>query len=315
MRKLLFYITIFSACLHISAQTRASKQDWLKYRREVFVSLGSAHFLGDLGGRDREGTDFSPADMDLGQTRTAFGFGARYRVTKWFNAVGTFNYLLLKGDDAETFDIYRNNRNLNFKSNTFELMIRPEFGYSSTRFSGNKYSIKKTLSAKVHKRTWSVYGYTGLAIFYYNPKGKDATGHWVKLQPLHTEGQGLPGGPAQYKRVGIAIPFGVHYKTTWDKKWTLGVDLCWRKTFTDYIDDVGTSYYDPVALGNAYGPKSVEMADPSKGDITGATKPDAAGKPAQRGDIQKDAYASLQVTFGYIIKKQKKKKARLRSKF
>jgi hypothetical protein len=315
MSKLLLYITIFCACLQVSAQTRSSKQDWLKYRREVFVAIGSSQFLGDLGGRNRAGTHYSPADMNLASTRTAFGIGARYRVTKWFNVAGTFNYILLKGDDAETFDIYRNNRNLNFKTNTFEVMIRPEFGYSSTRFSGNRYSIKKTLTAKVHKRTWSIYAYTGLAVFTYNPKGRDASGNWVKLRPLHTEGEGLPGGPPNYGSVGIAIPFGIHYKTTWDKKWTLGVDLCWRKTFTDYIDDVGSSYYDPVALGNAYGPKAVEMADPSKGNIVGATKPDAAGKPAQRGNVQKDSYATLQITFGYIVKKQKKKKARLRSKF
>lgn len=315
MRKLLSYSLLLIVSGQFFAQTRSVKQDWLKYRKEVFVSLGSAHFLGDLGGRDRAGTDFSPADLDYGQTRTAFGVGGRYRVTKWFNAAGTFNYLILKGDDAETFDVYRNNRNLNFKSNTFELMARAEFGYASARYSPKRYSIKKTLSSSVHRKTWALYGYTGIGTFYYNPKGKTVDGKWVKLRPLHTEGQGLPGGPKQYSRVAVCIPFGVYYKIIWDKKWSLGIDLCWRKTFTDYIDDVGTSYYDPVALGNAYGALAVQMADPNKGDIKGATKPNADGSPAQRGDIQKDTYASLQITFGYIIKKQKKKKARLRSKF
>lgn len=315
MKKLLLYILFFFVTENAIAQTRSVRQDWLKYRREVFVSIGSAHFLGDLGGRDKEGTDFSPADLDYGQTRTAIGGGFRYRVTKWFNAVGTFNYLLLKGDDAETFDIYRNNRNLNFKSHTFEFMGRLEVGYASSRYSPKRYSIKKSLTASVHRKTWALYGYTGIGTFLYNPKGKTADGKWVKLRPLHTEGQGLSGGPAPYGRAGICIPFGIYYKLIWDKKWSLGIDLCWRKTFTDYIDDVGTSYYDPVALRNAYGDLAVQMADPSKGDIPGATRPAGDGKPAQRGDIQKDSYASLQVTFGYIIKKQRKKKARLRSKF
>jgi hypothetical protein len=57
------------------------------------------------------------------------------------------------------------------------------------------------------------------------------------------------------------------------------------------------------------------MADPSKGDIAGATKPDGAGLAAQRGDIEKDSYFTFQVAVGYIFKKQRKKKARLRSKF
>ncbi|MBK6523057.1 MAG: hypothetical protein IPG08_12415 [Sphingobacteriaceae bacterium] len=57
------------------------------------------------------------------------------------------------------------------------------------------------------------------------------------------------------------------------------------------------------------------MADPSKGDVAGATKPDGAGLAAQRGDIEKDSYFTFQVGVGYIFKKQRKKKARLRSKF
>lgn len=315
MRLRVYYIFFFFLIGKIYGQTKSVKQDWLKYRKEVFFSMGTSHFLGDLGGRDRAGTDFSPADMDFGQTRTAIGAGFRYRVTKWFNTAGTFNYLILKGDDAETFDIYRNNRNLNFRSHTFEFMGRLEFGYASARYSPKRYSIKKTLSASVHRKTWALYGYTGVGTFIYNPKGKTAEGKWVKLRPLHTEGQGLPGGPKQYGSVGVCIPFGIYYKIIWDKQWSLGIDLCWRKTFTDYIDDVGSRYYDPVALKNAYGDLSVKMADPNKGNIYGFSSPAADGTPAQRGDIQKDTYASFQVTFGYIIKKQKKKKARLRSKF
>jgi hypothetical protein len=314
MKKTVLYIFFLGITTNLFAQGYSRAGDWKKYRNEVFVSMGTSQFLGDLGGRDRTGTHYSPADINFSQTRTAFGAGFRYRVQKWFNVTGTFNYLIVKGDDAETQDPYRNNRNLNFKSNIFELMGRVEFGYSSAR-SGNRYSIKKTLSSRVHKRNWNLFGYTGLGAFYYNPKGREPNGQFVALRPLHTEGQGLPGGPKQYTNYSMCIPFGIYYKVTWDKVWSVGVDICWRKTFTDYIDDVGTSYYDPVALQAAYGKLSAVMADPSKGAIAGATKPDGNGIPAQRGNIQKDSYVSFQVTVGYTIKKQKRKKARLRSKF
>ena len=33
-----------------------------------------------------------------------------------------------------------------------------------------------------------------------------------------------------------------------------------RKTFTDYLDDVSTFYVDQTILQNAKGPKAVEMA-------------------------------------------------------
>ncbi len=297
------------------AQGFARPGDWKKYRKEVFVSMGSAHFLGDLGGKDKVGTDFSPVDLDWNQSRTAFGVGYRYKIQRWFNVAGTFNHLIVRGDDAQTQEIFRNNRNLNFKSNIFELSVRAEIGYSSAR-SGNRYSIKKTLTSRVHKRNWNLFAYTGVGGFYYNPKARlNGAGRYVKLRPLHTEGQGLPGSPKQYSNFSVSIPFGAYYKVTWDRKWSLGIDVCWRKTFTDYIDDVSTSYYDPVALNAAYGPTTVKFADPSKGQIAGFSSPAADGTPAQRGDIEKDSYFSIQLTFGYTFKKTKRKKARLRSKF
>jgi hypothetical protein len=314
LKKLLVIFTLTTCSYSVIGQSFIRPNEWKKYKKEVFFSMGASSFLGDLGGRDKVGKDFSPADLDLPMTRVAFSGGFRYKVQKWFNVTGALSYLLLKGDDAETFEPVRNNRNLNFRSNVFETLLRTEFGYSSVR-STRRYSLKKSLSATVHKRTWELFGYSGVGFIYFNPKGKAPDGKYVKLYNLHTEGQGLPGGPTQYKRITAVIPFGVYYKIVWDKKWSVSFDACWRKTFSDYIDDVGGRYYDPAALTSAYGPLSAQMADPSKGDIAGATKPDGAGLAAQRGDIEKDSYFTFQVAVGYIFKKQRKKKARLRSKF
>jgi hypothetical protein len=315
MNRLIIVITFVLVSFQYSfGQFYGRPGDWKKYRHEYFVSMGSSHFLGDLGGRDRVGTDFSPADLDFGMTRTAMGLGYRYRIQKWFNASSTFNWLLLKGDDAFTNETYRNNRNLNFRNNVLELSARAEFGYFQSKLS-NRYSIKKSLSSKRYKINWNYFAYTGIAVLYHNPKGRDASGNYVKLKPLHTEGQGLPGGPKQYKNIAVAIPFGVYIKGVINRTWCVGLDICYRKTFTDYLDDVSTSYYDKTALLNAYGPKSVEMSDPNKGLIYGFSSPAADGTRAQRGDNNKDTYISAQVTFGYIMKAKKKKKARLRSKF
>ena len=275
---------------------------------------GSSHFLGDLGGLDAKGTDFSPVDLDYGLTRSALGAGYRYRFKNWFNASSTFNWLLLKGDDAFTNEKYRNNRNLNFKNNLLELSLRTEFGYFKTR-PKNRYRYRTSLAQKKFKINWSFFVYFGISVFYHNPKGRDSLGQWINLRPLHTEGQGLPGGPKQYKNYGVAIPFGFYIKGVINRSWTIGLDVCYRKTYTDYIDDVSTSYYNKTALLKAYGPKSVEMSDPNKGLIYGFSSPAADGTRAQRGDINKDSYFSAQVTLGYLLKKSNKKKARLRSKF
>jgi hypothetical protein len=162
--------------------------------------------------------------------------------------------------------------------------------------------------------THNLYAFAGAGAFYFNPKGQTADGQWVELRPLRTEGQGLPGGPKPYSNYSYNVLAGAYYKFTVNKVWSVGLEFCFRKTFTDYIDDVSTRYYDPAALTAAYGPLSAQMADPSLGVIPSATSPAGDGTAAQRGDSQRDSYMSLEVTVGYIFKK-KRKSARLRSKF
>lgn len=298
------------------SQSFMRPNEWKKYKREIFVTMGTANFLGDLGGRPGPGTDYSPVDLNFNQSRTAFGIGGRYKLKRAVNVSAKLNYLVVKGDDAITEDLIRRNRNLNFKSNIFEFSARLEGGYQSTKRGGNRYGIRKNFG-RMKSLTHNLYGFAGVNVFYFNPKGKTAAGDWVALYPLRTEGQGLPGGPKQYSRISLSIPVGGYYKLTINKIWSVGLEFCYRKTFTDYIDDVGGTYYDPAALKAAYGPLSAQMADPSlklDQNLITATSPNADGTPAQRGDRQKDSYMSLEITAGYIFK-QKRKSARLRSKF
>ena len=301
------------------AQSFMRPNEWKKYKREIFVSLGTSNFLGDLGGQKGKGKDYSPADLNFSQSRTAFGIGARYKIRRSVNLAGKFSYLNVKGDDAKTSNGIRNNRNLNFKSNIFELSLRAEVGYQSTKRGGSKYGVRRNYG-RMKNITHNLYAFAGLGAFYFNPKGLTADGKWVALRPLHTEGQGLPGGPKQYSNFSMNVMLGAYYKVTINKVWSAGIEFCYRKTFTDYIDDVGGRYYDPKALTAAYGAQSAQMADPSKGKSDPsspyytATSPNADGTGAQRGDTQKDSYMSLEITIGYTFKKARKS-ARLRSKF
>ena len=288
--------------------------DWKKYRKEVVFQAGASEFLGDLGGLNKVGTDFSPADMEFALTRPAFSLAYRYKFTKNFNVHTSFNYLLVAGDDKLTTEQFRNNRNLNFKSNIFELAVRAEVSFFASKV-GHRYGIKKTLSRRHKGKSNEFILFAGIGGFYFNPKGKNpATGQYEKLYPLHTEGQGLADGPKQYKRISISIPMGIAWRMTLNKLWCVGLELNYRKTFTDYIDDVHGTYYNKAALAEAYGTKSVIMADPSLGNIPGATSPNGDGTGAQRGDKEKDSYMSLQVTVGRFFP-PKRKKTKLRSKF
>jgi hypothetical protein len=313
MNRRIFLVFFHFSVLALSSQSFMRPNEWKKFRRELFVTMGTANFLGDLGGRDQKGTDYSPADLNFSQTRTAFGVGARYKLERVVNAAAKFSFLQVSGDDAKTGDRYRNNRNLNFKSNILELSARMEYGYQSVKRGGNRYGIMQTYG-RMRNFTHNAFVFAGLGVFYFNPKGRTIEGKWIKLYPLHTEGQGLPGGPKQYKRVSVSFPVGAYYKLTLNKIWSFGIELSFRKTLSDYIDDVGSVYYSKAALEAAYGLQSAQMADPSRGDIYGATLPAADGTPAQRGDRQKDSFMSLEITGSYIFKQQRRS-ARLRSKF
>jgi hypothetical protein len=312
---LIFLFVFFFGIIY--SQQFLRPQEWKKFRKEIYFSTGSTAFLGDLGGRDQTGTHFSPVDMDITQTRTAYGIGARYKVFKNLNFAGKVSYLLVKGDDAATKDIYRNERNLNFKSDIYELSGRVEIGLQKMKKGGGHYGVQKN-SAQYKNIVHSLYGFIGFGVFYFDPMGKiQGSKNYVKLRKLNTEGQGLPGGPKKYSNISFSVPMGAFYKVTIKKKWSLGVELNYRQTFSDYIDDVGGTYYNKDVLRDTYGDLSAWMSDPnitSDPDRINAHAPSADGSPAMRGDKQKDVFVSLEVTLGYVFKKSKKS-ARLRSKF
>jgi hypothetical protein len=313
LTRLLILSLLCCSVSYVYSQAYSRPNAWKKYRKELVVGIGASGFLGDLGGRNTIGKDNSPVDYEFSKTRMAAQVGFRYKFTKNINLNSGFNFLSVAGDDKLTTETYRQNRNLNFKSNIYELSTRIEFGITSFKRTG-VYSLKSSLGRTNKRISYELIGFVGVGAFYHNPKGKDASGKYVSLYNMHTEGQGLPGGPKQYKRVGVAIPMGIALHVVLNKYWSVGAELSYRKTFTDYIDDVSGSYYDNTAIANAYGTQAAAMADPSLGQIAGATSPNADGTGAQRGDKNKDSYMSFQVTVGRFFP-PKRSRTKLRSKF
>ena len=313
MRKLFPFLVLFCIVVNSSSQNFTRPGEWKKFRKEVFFCVGASEFLGDLGGRDRIGTDFSPVDIDFELTKTSWGLGYRYKLQKWLNWTTRFGFCKIQGDDKLTKETFRHERNLNFKSNVFDLTTRIEVGWEQNK-AGNRYGIKKTLNRRMKNNRHSLYLFAGIGGLYFNPKGRLPSGLYRELRPLHTEGQGLPNGPKQYRRIALCIPLGIYYKFIINKQYTFGLELGWYKTFTDYIDDVSTRYYDKNMILAKYGSMAAYFADPNLGNIPGFSSPNGEGLAAQRGDKEKDSYITLQVTLGYVFK-QKRKRARLRSKF
>jgi hypothetical protein len=92
--------------------------------------------------------------------------------------------------------------------------------------------------------------------------------------------------------------FGVKYYIS--DKVNVGLELLYRKTFTDYIDDVSTTYVDPAVLqaNLPAGTAQIAIAMANKSPLQGV--PGSNYNPGdKRGDpTQDDAYFTLGLKLG-----------------
>lgn len=279
-----------------------------RYRWEVSLNLGASNFLGDLGGANRIGTN-GVRDLELSLTRPALGLSMRYRKSRYVGYKGNIFYGRVNGDDKLTAEPYRNNRNLNFRSPIVEMSGQVEFYFTKER-QGHIYKIKNVKGMK--HIDMQAYMFLGVGGFFYNPQGR-LGGAWYNLQPLHTEGQGLKPGLKQYKRINVCVPIGIGAKYALNRRWAVGLEMGMRKTFTDYIDDVSTVYFNNDTLSKYYGPLSAQFADPSLHDpgVTPVDGIEITGEGQQRGDpTDNDSYMFVTITVNYKIAKLRKHKSK-----
>ncbi len=293
MMKKLFLIVV--ALLFITQAEAQYSTRWKRYRYELIAGIGATNFLGELGGANREGTDFL-RDFEFSMTRPAVTIGLRYKILEQVSAKMALTYGVLRGDDKKTEETYRNNRNLNFYAHLIELSGQMEYNIIKEKV-GHRYSLRRVRGLKGFKL--NTYFFLGFAGYWFNTYGKNSTtGEWVALQPLGTEGQGLVGSREKYSRIQMAIPYGIGFKYGLDREWSIALELGARKTFTDYLDDVSTTYYDNNLIRAQSGDLAADMADPSLGNVPGQTTANQ-----QRGDPSDyDSYMFLTISVTYKLK-------------
>lgn len=275
------------------ADAQRYKQRWKAYRSELHIAAGATNFLGELGGADQIGTDYF-RDLELNQTRLAISAGLRYKLTQMFALNAHLSYGKVSGDDKLTKEFYRNYRNLNFKSNIYELNTNLEFAFIREQV-GARYRLRGVRGHRGFEM--SAYGFVGVGLFYFNPKGEH-NGEWVKLRNLNTEGQGLTSTRKQYSNFQFCIPVGIGFKYAFDRRWGVGLEYGIRKTFTDYIDDASKTYYDNNTLFLERGALAASMADKSDKEFPYIT---ATGN--QRGDPRdKDSYMFAVISINYKLR-------------
>jgi Domain of unknown function (DUF6089) len=215
MKFIVCSLLVISACVHASAQEQAIQQVG-----EYGFSLGAAHYFGDLNPNPR----FNRPNISFGAFfRKQYGNYVAFRVSA--------NYAFLGySDKYNTQNEFMLRRNLSFNTNIWELALQGDFNFF--RFiPGSEYF------------RFTPYMTFGVGAFNYDPYAY-YQGQKVFLRSLGTEGQGSSVYPNRkpYGSMAVCFPLGVGVKYSLNSRMTLGGEIVYRFTTTDYIDDVSTTY-------------------------------------------------------------------------
>lgn len=285
----------FSQSLIISGQ---------KARYEVGINVGPSFFLGDLGGHRGKGTRFIK-DLNLPLTEIMTGvFGTCYpnkwlgiRVAAQYGKIsGADRVITTKGND----ELYRKQRNLDFRSNIAEAYVAAEVFPFMLLYKNEPDFAPRLLP----------YGVIGIGYMHFNPQGSltDANGKktWYYLRPLHTEGEGFPEYPQrkEYSLSQVNFPMGLGLKYYISNRVNVSLEILLRKSLTDYIDDVSTTYINPDLFNKYLSPHDAAIARQIADKVSAIVNPGLTRNSpgTQRGNPkQNDSYFTTFLKFAVRI--------------
>ena len=202
----------------LAVGTSKAQQSW-----EIGPMVGVTYYNGDMN----EYGHFHP---DL--THLAYGLMVRNNLSSRWSM--KYSALLgnISGNDQYFDNFFQQQRNLSFTSRIYEASAQFEFNF-----------FKYVGSDKSSYFTPTVF--VGWGFFWFNPKATNPeTGVVEELQYQRNENQAR-----QYRRFQPALPFGIGFRAKFNHRILLSAEWGLRRTWTDYLDDVSTSY--PIE-NNAY---------------------------------------------------------------
>jgi len=226
--------------LLISALVGQGQRRTFLSRSEFGLNVGQTYYLGDLNPYQQ----FKSAHLAAG---AMYRYNFNNRLTLRFN----YLYGQVAGADSTSPYPLLVNRNLSFQSKIHEVAGGVEFHYVPFQFGSSRYRATAYLLAQI-------------GVFHMNPQTY-YNGAWQDLQVLATEGQGTSLNQQKpYRLNQLCIPLGMGIKVSLGEMATFNVDMAIRKTFTDYLDDVGAdTYADPNILEDEISSLSAALSNQS----------------------------------------------------
>jgi hypothetical protein len=251
----------------LAVENNLFSQKYFSGRHEVGIIAGGSNYHGDLS----HGFNFE-------NTRAGLGAFYKYNLSSYFCWRNQLQFMGAAGTDKGVAGY--GNRNLSFQTDIWDISSTFEFNF-------------QPFGTNVNDLYWTPYFYSGLTAFVFDPTRLENED--IRLRGLRTENQKKP-----YSRLQPAIPIGFGLKKMLKPQknrgvWIVSVEGCWRKTFTDYLDDVSGVYPDYKALVDSRGLGTAEYSHP---EVLLGNQPLPAG--TMRGDTHlKDWYYFIGFTASY----------------
>jgi hypothetical protein len=220
------------------------------------------------------------------KTSTNFGvsIGLLYPVSNSLTLEPSLSIGKFQGADSLSANQSTRTRNLSFYSRIINAQLKAMY-----------HPFEITIS----EMAYAPFVSAGFNVFNFDPKTQ-YKGLEYRLQPLGTEGQGMPGFAPKYKLYSYGFSGGGGLKVRINDNSTLVIQSEAVITNTDYIDDVGRSYVNFFELSSGNGLLAATLADRT-GELTGSDQPTIRPTGTQRGGSAKDLFFLTSVRFYYTI--------------
>lgn len=238
---------------------------------EAGGSLGIAYYFGDLN------TGYS-----LKKPGPAASVNGRFNFNSRTSVTFAGSYVFLRADDADSKNDYERARNLSFTSHLADLSAVIEFNFLPYIHGS-------------YNESFTPYVLSGFSAFHFNPRA-ELNGEWIALRDLGTEGQQAGN---EYFLISGSWIFGGGFKMDLNRVWSVNFEIRSHQVFTDYLDDVSTTYPNKNVLASRRGPTAVALSDRS---IENDQFPEIGEEGRQRGDSKdNDSFNLIKVSLMYYF--------------
>lgn len=213
-----------------------SKFSTAQHGLELGGDFGIAYYFGDLN-----------TNYDLTKPGFSIALKARQNFNERLAISGIARFSQVKGDDANSNNFFERTRNLDFKSNVFDLSATVEFNFFPY-VHGSK------------DKFYTPYIFTGFSFMTYNPK-TELNNETYSLREFGTEGQFFGNEYGSYSGSWV---YGFGFKWDINKDWSVNTQITGHRIFSDYLDDVSGNYPDFATLEALRGPTAVALSNRSE---------------------------------------------------